>query len=232
MTQKFKNGIFSSNYLITTILLLAAIMLSGVSAQDLIGAGESRDLNKQMQNLNTSNLTDTSKKWAVTFTESPSQHLDPIAIGNLEFIQIGNDIFGYGNLTTNKKIQRFTVAGYLNLNLMNLYLVTPGGSMMHKLDIALEGKALSGTYENYTSSIIEKTGAITGRVIEESTIKNEDQNSQSIVCGVGMGLTPSKEAAKDIEEEQKIEDLVDELNLGGSDQDEKRPEKVDLSAKK
>jgi hypothetical protein len=218
MTQKFKKGIFFNNYLISIALLLAAIMLSGVSAQDLIGAGESRDLNKQLQNLTTSNLTDMPKKWEVAFTESPSQLSDSIAVGNLKFIQINKDIFGYGDLTIDKKIQRFTVAGYLNLNLMNLYLVTPGGSLMHKLNISLEGKALSGTYENYTSSIIKKTGVITGRVIEESTIKNEDQNAQSLVCGVGMGLTPSKGAAvntevKEKEVEQKIEDLVDELNL-------------------
>jgi hypothetical protein len=175
-----KNAIQSNLCLVYICLLIVAIMSSGVSAQD-----------------------DMLTKWEIAFVESPSLISDSEALGNLRITQIGEDIFGYGSLTRSGNTLKVTVAGSSDSHLQTLYLVTPGGDTMHKLNIAINGESLSGDYEIYTTDNMKKVGTISG-------------NRIGMVGGTLLGITPSKDLAKK-DDGKEMENLANELNGEKSD---------------
>lgn len=197
MTLLRKNGSYAL-YLIFIFLLISAMVWLGVSVQDKTGY-EDNNWDKQKQDHIASNLNDTPNKWTLSFSENPSIISDFAAVGNLEFLQIDRDVFGYGTLNIGKKTLKVTIAGSFDSDVLNLYLVTPEGSMMHKLSILLKGTSLSGDYTNYTSSSMKRTGTISGNVIKDSK-------------GAGLGLTPSKEITIKIDDDADMENLITELN--------------------
>jgi len=197
-----KNGRSTTFCIIYIFLLLMAVMWPGVSAKDNLGHNKN-DLDS---------LSYTLKKWELTFYESPSLVSDSVAQGNLKFIQIDKDIFGYGNLKISREYLNVTVAGSFNSDALNVLLVTPGAEMMHKLNISLEGKSLSGNYVNYTLSGTRSTGAISGSVIEESIFKKVKIGENWVECLAGLGLTPSKELAEKPAKGMDIINLAAELN--------------------
>jgi hypothetical protein len=81
---------------------------------------------------------------------------------NLDIIQNGDLLLGYGNMTSGTGIQRVTAAGSLMTNGMMLYILPADVPEVYRLNIGGSGTSLSGRYQAFAANGAAWSGTVTG----------------------------------------------------------------------
>ena len=91
---------------------------------------------------------------------------------NLDLIQSGDLLLGYGNMTSGTGIQRVTAGGALMANGMTLYILPGDVPEVYRLNIVGSGTSLSGRYQAIAANGASWAGTVTGisdRILDSKT---------------------------------------------------------------
>lgn len=81
---------------------------------------------------------------------------------NLDMIQNGDLLLGYGNMTSGTGSQRITATGSLTANGMALYILPEAAPEVYRLEIASSGASLTGRYQAFAANGASWSGTVTG----------------------------------------------------------------------
>jgi hypothetical protein len=91
---------------------------------------------------------------------------------NLDIIQSGDLLLGYGNMTSGTGIQRVTAGGALMANGITLYILPADVPEVYRLNIVGSGTSLSGRYQAIAANGASWAGTVTGvsdRILDSRT---------------------------------------------------------------
>ncbi|MHC1631668.1 MAG: hypothetical protein ACXQT4_05200 [Methanotrichaceae archaeon] len=116
--------------------------------------------------------------WSLTLRDSSARSVD------LTLYQHSGEVFGHGTMTTGTVNQDITAAGSVTGNTLNLCLVTVEGTSMYRFNLAVNNRAVSGTYNAYSFEGASWDGSCNGNKYTDSAMTTMSSGaSQPIVIG-------------------------------------------------
>ncbi len=94
--------------------------------------------------------------WSLTLEDGVMKYAD------LDLSQYGEEVFGYGTMTEGLKNREITAAGSVSGSVLDLRLVTMGGSCMYRLDLDVGLGTVGGSYTVYAVGELPRTGSCYG----------------------------------------------------------------------
>ncbi|MHC1593822.1 MAG: hypothetical protein ACXQT2_00710 [Methanotrichaceae archaeon] len=94
--------------------------------------------------------------WSLTLEDGVMRYAD------LGLSRYGEEVFGYGTMTEGLIGREITAAGSVADSVLDLRLVTMGGSCMYRLDLNVDAGTVRGSYTVYAVGELPRTGSCYG----------------------------------------------------------------------